>query len=77
MCGTFLLSRVHDQTNLMLCRDTTSEGHADVTLIYAFALDLCWAIELITYALFASGEEYVVSYGQVWLCPPPSRPYTY
>ena len=77
MCGTFLLSQVHDQPGLMLCRDTTSEGHADVALILAFVLDLAWAIELISYAFVASGEEYVVSYGQVWLCPPPSRPYTY
>ena len=61
----------------MLCRDTTSENHASVTLILAFALDLYWAIDLNAYARIVSGEEYVVSYGQVWqylLC---LRQYTY
>ena len=61
----------------MLCRDTTSKDHADLMLILAFGLDLYWAIDLIAYAVFASGEEYVVSYGQVWQCLLCLWPYTY
>ena len=55
----------------MLCRDADSEYHEGLQSVFIMA-DSYWATNLVHGAYKASGEEYKVSYGQVWqafLCP--------
>ena len=56
---------VLEQLNLKLCRDVDSEDHEGFQCFFIGA-DFYWATNLVYGAYKASGEEYRVSYGQVW-----------